>query len=127
MASFWLENVAHETISASLILWVSQVKAPEDWDLSWIGSHGLDEGPYHHEENQMETAEQDEHCRIVFCFWQPNKKDICVVDNSNDPGAQNNKDVADEGLGSHGHSARHSDVIVCFEYLNRGFEFKFLI
>ena len=51
VAPFGLENVAHETIPASLILRVSQVKAPEDWDLSWICSHGLDEGPYHHEEN----------------------------------------------------------------------------
>ena len=127
MASFWLEDVAHKTISAPLILRVSQVEAPEDRDLSRIGCHGLDEGPYHHEENKMEAAEQDEHCRVVFCFWQPDKKDICVVDNSNNPGAQNNKDVANEGLGSHGYSAGHSDEIGCFEYSNSSFEFKFLI
>ena len=52
MASLWLEDVAHETVAASLLLGITEMEAPEDGDLSWVCGHGLDEGPHkHYEEN----------------------------------------------------------------------------
>ena len=39
VAPLWLENVAHQAISPALVLWVTQVKAPEYWDLPWVSCH----------------------------------------------------------------------------------------
>lgn len=50
MASFRLKYVAHEAVSSAFILWITQVEAPEDWDLPWIRRHRLDKGPDKHEE-----------------------------------------------------------------------------
>jgi len=58
MASFWLENVAHEAISAALVLRVSQVESPEDGYLAGVRGHSLDEGPDQHEEKDVEHAEE---------------------------------------------------------------------
>ena len=41
MASLWLENVTHQAITATLILWVTKMEAPKDWNLSWVSSHRL--------------------------------------------------------------------------------------
>ena len=58
MASFWLENIAHEAISAALVLRVAQVESPEDGHLAGVCGHGLDEGPDQHEEKDVEHAEE---------------------------------------------------------------------
>ena len=50
MAPLRLEDVAHEAVASSLVLRVTQVKAPEDWHLARICRHGLNEGPDEHEE-----------------------------------------------------------------------------
>ena len=39
MAAFGLEYVAHETVSTTLVLWVTQMESPEDRHLTWIGRH----------------------------------------------------------------------------------------
>ena len=39
MAAFRLEYVAHETVSTTLILRVTQMESPEDRHLTWIGRH----------------------------------------------------------------------------------------
>jgi hypothetical protein len=43
VTAFGLENIAHQAISAALILWVAKVEAPEHGDLPWISSHRLEE------------------------------------------------------------------------------------
>jgi hypothetical protein len=45
MASLRFENVAHQAVSPSFILRVSQIEAPEYRDLTWVSEHGLEEGP----------------------------------------------------------------------------------
>ena len=57
MAALWLENVAHETVTASLILWVTEMEAPEDWNLSRVCCHALNERPDQHKEEYMEYRE----------------------------------------------------------------------
>ena len=39
MAPLGLEDVAHEAVAATLVLRVSQVEAPEDWDLPGVCCH----------------------------------------------------------------------------------------
>jgi hypothetical protein len=52
MASLGLEDVAHEAVSSPLVLVVTQMESPEDWNLSWVSCHGLEKRPdKHHEEN----------------------------------------------------------------------------
>ena len=65
MTSFRFKNVAHETVSATLILWISKMETPEDGNLTWIGRHRLDEGPDEHEEKHVEDREQDDNSPIV--------------------------------------------------------------
>ena len=55
MASLRLEDVAHEAIAATLVLWVTIVLAPEDGHLARICRHALNEGPDEHEEEKMEN------------------------------------------------------------------------
>ena len=50
MAPFRLEDIAHETVTASLVLWVTQVEAPKYGDLARVCRHGLHKRPTHHEE-----------------------------------------------------------------------------
>lgn len=45
MASLRLENIAHEAVSTTLVLIVTQVKAPENGHLSRISRHRLKERP----------------------------------------------------------------------------------
>lgn len=45
MASFRLEDIAHEAVPSSFILTISQVKAPENRDLAGVCKHGLEERP----------------------------------------------------------------------------------
>ena len=45
MASFRLEHIAHEAVTTTLVLIVSQVEAPENRDLSRIRRHRLKERP----------------------------------------------------------------------------------
>ena len=54
VASFRFEDVTHEAISTSLIFRIAEMEAPEHWNLAWIGSHRLDEGPHHHYEHDVE-------------------------------------------------------------------------
>ena len=53
MASLWFENIAHQAVTTSLILIVSQMESPEDRYLSWVGGHGLEERPEQHEEQEV--------------------------------------------------------------------------
>jgi len=39
MASLWFENIAHQAVTTSLILIVSQMEAPEHGHLPGISSH----------------------------------------------------------------------------------------
>ena len=66
MASFRFEYVTHQTVSTALILRVTQVEAPEDWNLTWVSGHRLDEGPDEHDEENMEESEQDYDSCIVY-------------------------------------------------------------
>lgn len=43
MASLGLEDVAHQAIAPSFVLVITQVEAPEDWDLPGVGYHCLKE------------------------------------------------------------------------------------
>ena len=65
MASFRFEDVAHEAISTPLILRIAKMKAPEHWNLAWIGSHCLDEGPHHHNEDYVEYDKHSDCGSIV--------------------------------------------------------------
>ena len=42
MASLWLENVAHQAISSSLIFIITKMESPKHWDLSRISGHSLE-------------------------------------------------------------------------------------
>jgi hypothetical protein len=53
MASLRLENVAHETVSASLVLVIAEMEAPEHRNLAWIRCHRLEEGPKQHYEQEV--------------------------------------------------------------------------
>jgi len=61
MASLWLEYVAHQTITPTLVLRITQMEAPKDWHLSRISSHSLDERPNQHEKQQVEKRKQYAH------------------------------------------------------------------
>ena len=71
MASLWLENVTHQTITTTLILWVTKMEAPKDWNLSWVSSHRLYERPYQHEKEYIEDTKHENDpciiCRTVNC------------------------------------------------------------
>ena len=41
MASLWLENVTHQAVTTTLVLWITKMEAPKDWNLSWVSSHRL--------------------------------------------------------------------------------------
>jgi hypothetical protein len=43
MASLWLENVAHQAISSPFVFVITKMEAPEDWDLTRISGHRLEE------------------------------------------------------------------------------------
>ena len=45
MAALRLEYVAHQTVTASFVLWITEVEAPEDGYLTWISRHALNERP----------------------------------------------------------------------------------
>lgn len=45
MASFWLEYVAHEAVAAPFVLVITEMEAPEDWDLPRIRRHSLEKRP----------------------------------------------------------------------------------
>ena len=55
MAAFRLENVAHEAVTAALLLWITQMKAPKNWNLARVSCHSLNERPECHKEDKMET------------------------------------------------------------------------
>ena len=54
MATLRLKYVAHEAVAATFVLRVTQVEAPEDWNLTWVSCHRLDERPYEQDEQDME-------------------------------------------------------------------------
>lgn len=56
IAPLRLENIAHQAISTSFILWVAQVEAPKHWDLARVGGHWLEKGPYQQYEEDMEEG-----------------------------------------------------------------------
>ena len=53
MAALRFKNVAHETISSPFILIITQMEAPEDRYLPWIGCHWLEEWPDKHEKEDV--------------------------------------------------------------------------
>ena len=57
MASLGFEYVAHQAISTALVLWIAEVEAPEDRNLSGVSRHGLNEGPNEHYEENVEETE----------------------------------------------------------------------
>lgn len=59
MASFGFEDITHQAVPTALIFRISQVEAPEDWNLSWVSSHRLYERPYEHEEYYIEETEHN--------------------------------------------------------------------
>ena len=65
MASLRFEYVAHQTVAAALVLRITQVEAPEDWNLPRVRRHGLDEGPNEHYEEYVEETEQNYYSGIV--------------------------------------------------------------
>jgi len=58
MASFWLEYVAHQTVSSSFVFVVTEMESPKDGDLPGICGHGLKEGPNQHYKNHMVINQQ---------------------------------------------------------------------
>ena len=50
----------------------------------------------------MEDSKKYQHSLIVLSLWKPDKEDICIVNDSNDPGDEHDKDVADDDLGADG-------------------------
>jgi len=57
MAAFWLENVAHKAVTASFVLWITEMEAPEDGHLTRISCHTLNEGPHEQDEEHVEDRE----------------------------------------------------------------------
>lgn len=45
VATLWLEHVAHEAVATALVFVVTQMEAPEDRHLAWVGRHRLEERP----------------------------------------------------------------------------------
>ena len=45
MATLGFEDVAHQAVTASFVLRVTKMEAPEDWNLTRIGCHTLNEWP----------------------------------------------------------------------------------
>jgi len=43
MAALWLENIAHQAVTTSFVLRVTEMEAPKDWHLSGICRHRLHE------------------------------------------------------------------------------------
>jgi len=67
MATLWLENVAHEAVTASFVLWVTEMEAPEDRYLAWICCHALNEGPDKQDEEHVEDGEHKDDSPVV-CY-----------------------------------------------------------
>ena len=121
MAPFGFEYVAHQTVSTALILRIAQVEAPEDWNLTWVRCHRLDEWPDEHYEEYVEEGEQNNYSRIIyrkkvleneqirltFGFREPNNECVSIIDEGNDARDQHDKDVANYHGGSYGKSSRH--------------------
>jgi len=55
MASFRLKNIAHQAVSPSFILRVTQVEPPENRDLARVREHGLEEGPHQQHKYHVEN------------------------------------------------------------------------
>ena len=68
VASLWLEDVAHQTVAATLDLRVSQVEAPEDRYLARISEHRLSKRPQEHVEENMEDGQHYE-CALVAVVY----------------------------------------------------------
>ena len=68
MATLRLENVAHQTVTASFVLRITEMEAPEDGYLTWISRHALNERPDEEDEEHMEHSEEsDDPPIVVFC------------------------------------------------------------
>ena len=102
MTSLRLENVAHKTVAAALDLRISHMEAPKDGHLTRLHRHGLVEGPNHHDEEEVEDAEEQENTPVVFKFGQPNEEGVSVVDYCDDPCDENHEDVPEDYLRTHG-------------------------
>ena len=108
MAPLRLENVAHQTVTTSFNFRIAHVESPKDGNLAGFHSHGLVEGPDHHDEEEVEDAEEKKHAPIVFQFGQPNQEGVSVVDYCDDPSHENHEDVPEDYLRAYGQAARHS-------------------
>ena len=76
VAAFWLENIAHKTVSTTFVLRISKMEAPEDRHLAGISRHSLNERPNHHEEKEMEDAKEPNDLLIVLCLRQPAEEHV---------------------------------------------------
>ena len=55
---------------------------------------------------------------LTFGLGEPDEECVCVIDDADDPGDKNDKDVADDDLGAHWKPAGHSAfacVLLLFE------------
>jgi len=76
VAAFWLENIAHKTVSTTFVLRISKMEAPEDRHLAGISRHSLNERPSHHEEKEMEDTKEPNDLLIVLCLRQPAEEHV---------------------------------------------------
>ena len=58
MAALRLKDVAHEAVTASLVLRVAQMETPENGHLARICRHALYERPHEHEEKNVEHGQE---------------------------------------------------------------------
>lgn len=50
---------------------------------------------------------------LTFGLGKPDEECVCVIDDADNPGDKDDKDVADDDLGAHWKSARHA-ALLCF-------------
>jgi hypothetical protein len=60
------------------------MEAPENWDLTWVCGHRLEEGPDQHQEQDMENYQQNWSIDIIFQLWAPYHPHIGVINGEDD-------------------------------------------
>jgi hypothetical protein len=60
------------------------MEAPENWHLTWVRGHRLEEGPDQHQEQDMENYQQNWSIDIIFQLWAPNHPHIGVINGEDD-------------------------------------------
>ena len=93
MATLRLKDIAHEAVAATLLFWVAQMEAPKYGHLSGVCSHGLNETPHEHNEQEVEHHQHKHDPYGLDGSRTPNAH-VGVVDKAHNGGNKEHKNIA---------------------------------